>query len=257
VVSSSVKEDDSGICSDLTNSNSYSSSSNNSSANPLSSSTSNNNSMSTNPSDTSMTHTPVSNESLSKKKATNYKLSSLFKNLRMNNSSSKTRVDLFNLRMEGEPLNTQTSKANASNNSSSLLERFSGAKNLFSKIIHHHSKETHEKDINQCFSPELTAEKSIPGENSCSELPPMSPESSVGFHETEEECSSLAENSFSPVFHDQTSSPPPKVVENKKLFDSFAMNMHRIDKDVVRCDRSYWFFSKQENLDKLKNIIYT
>ncbi len=44
---------------------------------------------------------------------------------------------------------------------------------------------------------------------------------------------------------------------NKKLVDNFALNIHRIDKDVTRCDRNYWYFSNIENLKKLKNIIYT
>ncbi len=46
-------------------------------------------------------------------------------------------------------------------------------------------------------------------------------------------------------------------VDNKDLFECFAINMHRIDKDVTRCDRNYWYFSTNENLKKLKNIIYT
>ncbi|RNA19558.1 small G signaling modulator 1 isoform X2 [Brachionus plicatilis] len=44
---------------------------------------------------------------------------------------------------------------------------------------------------------------------------------------------------------------------NKELYDAFALNMHRIDKDVLRCDRNFWYFSSVENLNKLKNIIYT
>lgn len=33
--------------------------------------------------------------------------------------------------------------------------------------------------------------------------------------------------------------------------------MHRIDKDVTRCDRNYWYFTSEVNLKKLKNIMYT
>jgi hypothetical protein len=186
----------------------------------------------------------------------------------MNNSNSKTRADLLNLRLETEQqVNTQANKSSGSNNSSSsLLETFSSAKNLFNKIMHsqNNGKDAPESDvlntgIIQFSSPQLKSENpsSQKAEIAHVEMPPMSPVSSMGFNENEDECSSLAENSFSPNYYDLTASPPPKVLENKKLFDSFAMNMHRIDKDVVRCDRSYWFFSKQENLDKLKNIIYT
>ena len=35
------------------------------------------------------------------------------------------------------------------------------------------------------------------------------------------------------------------------------MNIHRIDKDVARCDRNYWYFAIDDNLKKLKNIVYT
>lgn len=44
---------------------------------------------------------------------------------------------------------------------------------------------------------------------------------------------------------------------NKILVNSFALNIHRIDKDVTRCDRNYWYFSHEENLNKLRNIVYT
>ncbi|CAF0784907.1 unnamed protein product [Brachionus calyciflorus] len=44
---------------------------------------------------------------------------------------------------------------------------------------------------------------------------------------------------------------------DKELFDAFALNMHRIDKDVLRCDRNFWYFSSVDNLNKLRNIIYT
>lgn len=35
----------------------------------------------------------------------------------------------------------------------------------------------------------------------------------------------------------------------------FALNIHRIDKDVLRCDRTNPFFSSEANLEKLRNII--
>jgi hypothetical protein len=42
-----------------------------------------------------------------------------------------------------------------------------------------------------------------------------------------------------------------------ELVDNFALNIHRIDKDVTRCDRNYWYFTNNDNLKKLKNIVYT
>ncbi|XP_058856601.1 small G protein signaling modulator 2-like isoform X2 [Acipenser ruthenus] len=39
-----------------------------------------------------------------------------------------------------------------------------------------------------------------------------------------------------------------------ELLDTVALNLHRIDKDVQRCDRNYWYFTA-DNLEKLRNII--
>ena len=48
-----------------------------------------------------------------------------------------------------------------------------------------------------------------------------------------------------------------KSLSNHELVSNFALNMHRIDKDVTRCDRTYWYFTSNDNLKKLKNIMYT
>uniref|UniRef100_A0A3B4A0H2 Uncharacterized protein n=1 Tax=Periophthalmus magnuspinnatus TaxID=409849 RepID=A0A3B4A0H2_9GOBI len=39
-----------------------------------------------------------------------------------------------------------------------------------------------------------------------------------------------------------------------ELLDTVALNLHRIDKDVQRCDRNYYYFSTG-NLEKLRNIM--
>ncbi|XP_034608762.1 small G protein signaling modulator 2 isoform X4 [Trachemys scripta elegans] len=39
-----------------------------------------------------------------------------------------------------------------------------------------------------------------------------------------------------------------------ELLDTVALNLHRIDKDVQRCDRNYWYFTAA-NLEKLRNIM--
>ncbi|MBN3319899.1 SGSM2 protein, partial [Atractosteus spatula] len=39
-----------------------------------------------------------------------------------------------------------------------------------------------------------------------------------------------------------------------ELLDTVALNLHRIDKDVQRCDRNYYYFT-QANLEKLRNIM--
>ncbi|XP_022696019.1 small G protein signaling modulator 2-like [Varroa jacobsoni] len=41
------------------------------------------------------------------------------------------------------------------------------------------------------------------------------------------------------------------------LLDLFGLNMHRIDKDVRRCDRNVSYFENGDNLDKLRNVMCT
>lgn len=45
--------------------------------------------------------------------------------------------------------------------------------------------------------------------------------------------------------------PPLFQIE---LLDTVALNLHRIDKDVQRCDRNYWFFTAP-NLERLRDIM--
>jgi len=42
---------------------------------------------------------------------------------------------------------------------------------------------------------------------------------------------------------------------SKEIIDAFAANLHRIDKDVARCDRTYSYFTNINNLKKLRNIM--
>ncbi|XP_067288644.1 small G protein signaling modulator 1 isoform X2 [Pseudorasbora parva] len=41
---------------------------------------------------------------------------------------------------------------------------------------------------------------------------------------------------------------------SQELVDLYTLNLHRIDKDVQRCDRNYWYFTTT-NLEKLRNIM--
>ena len=43
----------------------------------------------------------------------------------------------------------------------------------------------------------------------------------------------------------------------QELLESFSLNLHRIEKDVARCDRTLEYFSRQENLERLRNIVTT
>ncbi|ALC48612.1 CG32506 [Drosophila busckii] len=45
-------------------------------------------------------------------------------------------------------------------------------------------------------------------------------------------------------------------VYSSELLEQFGLNLHRIEKDVQRCDRNYSYFAN-ENLDKLRNVIST
>lgn len=45
-------------------------------------------------------------------------------------------------------------------------------------------------------------------------------------------------------------------IYSAELLDNVALNLHRIDKDVQRCDRNYCYFTTT-NLDKLRNVMCT
>ncbi|KFZ53663.1 Small G protein signaling modulator 1, partial [Antrostomus carolinensis] len=44
------------------------------------------------------------------------------------------------------------------------------------------------------------------------------------------------------------------VTYSVQLLDMYTVNLHRIEKDVQRCDRNYWYFTPA-NLEKLRNIM--
>uniref|UniRef100_A0A4W4HU24 Small G protein signaling modulator 2 n=1 Tax=Electrophorus electricus TaxID=8005 RepID=A0A4W4HU24_ELEEL len=53
---------------------------------------------------------------------------------------------------------------------------------------------------------------------------------------------------------DNEDSPASFSSYTMELLDTVALNLHRIDKDVARCDRNYYYFTTS-NLEKLRNIM--
>uniref|UniRef100_A0A668A0L2 Small G protein signaling modulator 1 n=1 Tax=Myripristis murdjan TaxID=586833 RepID=A0A668A0L2_9TELE len=61
----------------------------------------------------------------------------------------------------------------------------------------------------------------------------------------------------SPVKPPRDSVPPAEEGKEKaceELLDMYTLNLHRIEKDVQRCDRNYWYFTPA-NLEKLRKIM--
>ncbi|CAG9857477.1 unnamed protein product [Phyllotreta striolata] len=66
--------------------------------------------------------------------------------------------------------------------------------------------------------------------------------------------------SVSPSLTFPNRKPPENISRNnpqQELLETFGLNLHRIEKDVQRCDRNYWYFAEKENLDKLRNVMCT
>ncbi|RWS04199.1 small G protein signaling modulator 1-like protein, partial [Dinothrombium tinctorium] len=70
--------------------------------------------------------------------------------------------------------------------------------------------------------------------------------------------SNQAEGQLSPG-HSSCISPASSGggVYSNELLDLFSLNLHRIDKDVQRCDRNFWYFANKDNLEKLRNVMCT
>ncbi|KAJ8312140.1 hypothetical protein KUTeg_009513 [Tegillarca granosa] len=69
--------------------------------------------------------------------------------------------------------------------------------------------------------------------------------------------SGLEENALNGDLPDLISPMSPASNGGAELLDNVTLNLHRIDKDVQRCDRNYWYFSSSSNLDKLRNVMCT
>ncbi|XP_055513550.1 small G protein signaling modulator 2-like isoform X1 [Leucoraja erinacea] len=56
------------------------------------------------------------------------------------------------------------------------------------------------------------------------------------------------------ILSEKGSASLPSMTYTTELMDAVSLNWHRIDKDVQRCDRNYWYFTTI-NLERLKSIM--
>lgn len=78
-------------------------------------------------------------------------------------------------------------------------------------------------------------------------------------------CEATIDTSVTTMTNNETLAPPtsPAIsiasnggVYSPEFIETISINIHRIDKDVQRCDRNYVYFT-QTNLEKLRNIVCT
>ncbi|KAJ0067534.1 hypothetical protein NL108_008016, partial [Boleophthalmus pectinirostris] len=84
-----------------------------------------------------------------------------------------------------------------------------------------------------------------------------SPEATESILSDEPEMESICphfDNEAEEVKKEQNSEESTGGPFSQELLDLYTLNLHRIDKDVQRCDRNYWYFTPA-NLDKLRNIM--
>ncbi|XP_067866640.1 small G protein signaling modulator 2 isoform X1 [Heterodontus francisci] len=56
------------------------------------------------------------------------------------------------------------------------------------------------------------------------------------------------------IMSEESNLPLPSTTYTTELMDAVSLNWHRIDKDVQRCDRNYWYFTTI-NLERLKTVM--
>ncbi|XP_048413451.1 small G protein signaling modulator 2 isoform X2 [Stegostoma tigrinum] len=56
------------------------------------------------------------------------------------------------------------------------------------------------------------------------------------------------------IMSEESNSSFPSTTYTTELMDAVSLNWHRIDKDVQRCDRNYWYFTAI-NLERLKTVM--
>lgn len=113
-----------------------------------------------------------------------------------------------------------------------------------------------EQGGNGCFKPpedgDDAGEEGPLAADSDADWPPVPPEEDLAAAALRRQDSEEAEESGR-----STPEEGEGGIYSKELIDTFALNLHRIEKDVQRCDRNHPYFAPLENLEKLKNIMCT
>ncbi|XP_019908342.3 small G protein signaling modulator 1 isoform X3 [Esox lucius] len=107
-------------------------------------------------------------------------------------------------------------------------------------IVRQREKEQHAVALAKCLS--LSASVDNPGT-----VHRTTPHDSSISNESSQSCGSDRQ-SLARLQSDSSSST------QQELLDMYTLNLHRIEKDVQRCDRNYWYFTPA-NLEKLRNIM--
>ncbi|XP_036222473.2 small G protein signaling modulator 1 [Bactrocera oleae] len=92
----------------------------------------------------------------------------------------------------------------------------------------------------------------------CEQMPPLLEQGSMEAHA---EVAAVSSSTIMDALQEPKSACVSPASSNggvysSELLEQFGLNLHRIEKDVQRCDRNYWYFAN-ENLDKLRNVIST
>ncbi|XP_071512988.1 small G protein signaling modulator 2-like [Panulirus ornatus] len=97
-------------------------------------------------------------------------------------------------------------------------------------------------------------------ENTIKEIGDLASENGLGNDDKNMDTLAVEENQDGHSLESRSSCISPASsqggVYSMELLETFGLNLHRIDKDVQRCDRNYWYFTP-DNLEKLRNVMCT
>nr|XP_032803345.1 small G protein signaling modulator 2-like isoform X2 [Petromyzon marinus] len=118
-------------------------------------------------------------------------------------------------------------------------------------------EEGREEPQDDAFTRDLVVVELVAGEAGGSSTPPATGEAVAAPAAAAATSASTSNNLDAPgVLPCDAVSPASSTgaTYTTELLDTYALNLHRIEKDVQRCDRNFWYFTAT-NLDKLRNIM--